>query len=413
MSIEESRYLVPASNLDALREKAAKFARKAAKLGVVGPEIVIGAHVATMVCDDGTFHDLHEVHVAGEVPRVSTGHDFIAKIHHMSPTLALVMQPEGAEPMPAHYRTRGAYCDHCKTLRPRHDTFVLRAETGEHVQVGRSCLADFMPPREAAAIVAMAEWLKEAREACGEESERQPRGRGFHRLETYLAAVVRVVEADGFFMSRKLADERGGCPTTASTASMLVEAPLRRTQQWARDMLEAYGEAWALADSAHRVKARAALAWGAALTDDECMASEYLYNVRTLARAEWSDHKGLGIAASIPTAHARYLGRIAEREASARAPKSHFGTVGKRETFTLTVVRVVPIESQYGTAYLHVFRDANGNAATWRSTGSIAGQEGDVVTLTGTVKEHGEYKGTPQTVLTRCKVAREAEAQAA
>jgi hypothetical protein len=92
-----------------------------------------------------------------------------------------------------------------------------------------------------------------------------------------------LVEADGFFMSRKLADERGGCPTTASTASMLVEAPLRRTQQWARDMLEAYGEAWALADSAHRVKARAALAWGAALTDDECMASEYLYNVRTLA----------------------------------------------------------------------------------------------------------------------------------
>jgi hypothetical protein len=29
---------------------------------------------------------------------------------------------------------------------------------------------------------------------------------------------------------------------------------------------------------------------------------------------------------------------------------------------------------------------------------------GDTVTITGTVKEHGEYKGVPQTVLTRCKV---------
>jgi uncharacterized membrane protein len=167
-------------------------------------------------------------------------------------------------------------------------------------------------------------------------------------------------------------------------------------------MIRDYGKDWMRGDSTQAAKANAAIAWAAALTDDECV-SEYMANVRTLANVGSVDRAGVGLAASIPTAYARAKNALAERNAA--PTKAHVGTVGKRETFTFLVERVVPIESDYGISYLHIFRDAAGNVAKWKaSSGAIAGQMGDTVTITGTVKEHGEYKGVPQTVLTRCKV---------
>ena len=69
--------------------------------------------------------------------------------------------------------------------------------------------------------------------------------------------------------------------------------------------------------------------------------------------------------------------------------------------------------SYYGTThFIHTFADADGNIMVWKSTNPVDYikddcyefiPEGSLVELTGTVKEHSEYKGTEQTVLTRCK----------
>lgn len=408
---ETPRYLVPHTALDSLRAKVAKLAKKAAKLGVLNCDIAIGEHVATER-DGAFFYRLHEVFVTGTVPRVATGHEFVAKLHHMGGA-AIVMQPEGAPAMPAHYRTRGSFCDHCNTKRPRHDTFVLRSEAGDYVQVGRSCLADFMPPRDAEAIVALAAYIDSAHDVLsGEESEsRGARDQGDMSLETLLAAAVRVVEVEGAFVSRKTA-EQYGYRLTSDAAYTLVEAPFHPMAQWAHAAKKAYGFGYLEADSTQRAKARAAMAWAAGLTDEECD-GEYLRNLRALARLGFCDRKTIGIAASLPTAYARAMGAIAERKARAQGPaKCHLGTVGGKVSLTVTVLRVVAASSQYGTTFFHVMRDDNGNSLVWRSSGHSYA-EGERYALTGTVKEHGEYKGEPQTVLTRCKVVREPAAVAA
>lgn len=69
--------------------------------------------------------------------------------------------------------------------------------------------------------------------------------------------------------------------------------------------------------------------------------------------------------------------------------------------------------SFYGeTRYLYVMEDKDGNIFTWTAS-SMAGtskgewipvHKGNKVILDGTVKEHKEYKGDKQTVLTRCTV---------
>lgn len=55
--------------------------------------------------------------------------------------------------------------------------------------------------------------------------------------------------------------------------------------------------------------------------------------------------------------------------------------------------------------YLHKFVDADGNMLVWKTTSGISIDENTTVELTGTIKEHKEYKETKQTVLTRCKIA--------
>lgn len=80
----------------------------------------------------------------------------------------------------------------------------------------------------------------------------------------------------------------------------------------------------------------------------------------------------------------------------------YVGVVGERIEETLTVTRAITLESYYGTSMMHIMEDADGNVFVW-VTKAKSYPEGKVVTLRGTVKEHREYKGTPQTVLTRCK----------
>ena len=76
------------------------------------------------------------------------------------------------------------------------------------------------------------------------------------------------------------------------------------------------------------------------------------------------------------------------------------GTVGERRVFTLTVRMVVQMEGIYGTSYLHVMHDADGNVVVYKGTNQL-GDKGDTVTVKATVKEHDMRDGVKQTKISR------------
>lgn len=101
------------------------------------------------------------------------------------------------------------------------------------------------------------------------------------------------------------------------------------------------------------------------------------------------------------------------REAQLRAQREiskHVGEIGERLSIKGTYQRSGSWEQKsfagYGTVtmYVHTFKDADGNVFTWKTQNGISMEYGELVNLSGTVKEHAEYKGERQTVLTRCKV---------
>ena len=86
----------------------------------------------------------------------------------------------------------------------------------------------------------------------------------------------------------------------------------------------------------------------------------------------------------------------------------YVGELKQRMTMNLTLKRVFSYESSYGyhssTVYINSFEDANGNVFIWK-TASWCGEESKTYEVTGTVKDHSEYKGTKQTILTKCKIS--------
>ena len=84
------------------------------------------------------------------------------------------------------------------------------------------------------------------------------------------------------------------------------------------------------------------------------------------------------------------------------------GEVKEILELTVTYEKKFSVYSQYGTVFVYKFSDDNGNVLIWKtSTGlyySYGAKEGDKIQIKGRVKEHNNYKGEKQTVLTRCKV---------
>lgn len=94
----------------------------------------------------------------------------------------------------------------------------------------------------------------------------------------------------------------------------------------------------------------------------------------------------------------------------------------KRLGLTLTLVNDYVYEgcsySYYdsGIRHIYTFRDEDGNCIVWKTQKVIdcydeesdewtEAEVGDTIKMKATVKEHGEYKGTRQTVITRPKIA--------
>jgi hypothetical protein len=94
---------------------------------------------------------------------------------------------------------------------------------------------------------------------------------------------------------------------------------------------------------------------------------------------------------------------VIDRLEAARANSQHIGAVGDKVTLTITVERIIVLESQFGTNYITIARDEQGNAITYKGKTDIGGK-GDTTTVKASIKDHTVYSGVKQTVIQRPKV---------
>ena len=83
----------------------------------------------------------------------------------------------------------------------------------------------------------------------------------------------------------------------------------------------------------------------------------------------------------------------------------YVGEIGERlRDIPARIFSIGGFDSAYGYKWVYTFEDEDGNRYSWFTTSQQSVNYGDMVSLTGTIKAHVEYRGARTTQLTRCKL---------
>lgn len=372
-------------------EALAKVNRKAARAGLVGYTAEVTAHYTPVQWDGmaGAFRPedpMVEITVSGETP-VLAGWEFLATLTTDAGAVVTRVVP-GAEVDLSAFRTRTGECDHCGTVRTRKDTFVVRnVETGEMRQVGSTCVSAFLGGLRIS-LWAMGiddEGVWRSIQECG--GMRPP---STEMTATVLAAALMMSASRGY-VSSALAQATDKVSTARRVLSLLRPVGRLEQDEAARLMPLVAGYAEAAGD---------VVRWVADTTD---LSGEYGANLRAVAGQPVVGLRNVPLLVSAVAAKARSE-QVAVERALSPAVGPLLGTEGGKFTAEVTVTGTRWVETQFGSSYMVTARttDTNSTLKWWASQECL--WTGETVTLTGTVKRHGEWNGAPETTVTRCKV---------
>lgn len=103
-----------------------------------------------------------------------------------------------------------------------------------------------------------------------------------------------------------------------------------------------------------------------------------------------------------------YTKELRDKYAPRTNSSEYVGSVGEKLELSAKYLGCSSYETHYTyygeTHNVYKFEDENGNMLIWNTGSFQKFEEGKIYQLKGSVKEHSEYKGNKQTVLTRCKV---------
>lgn len=387
--LDRPRFTISPAELEATRAKFDKINARAVRRGFTGRLVldVQGPRTVSQTGESGLPVEIvvYDVTVTGEAPRYN-GWRLLAALD-WDPHAGLITRCAPGVDTIDRTNLRKEWCDHCETRRSRRKAYLVGDDDGSQMQVGSSCLKDFLGHHASVVF--------ESEESVSEQlfGELMVGGREeAFSTDTVLGVAWACIKTFGWVPSSHHAD----IPTRDR-----VHAVLHPHTRADREMAAALSPLIAhLGDKAAEVRAFIT-------SDDFSGASEYVVNLKAIIGADYVSPRNFGLLVSAPQAWARHheqnLLRIAHREAAQNS--KHVGAKGDKieRELTLTTIRYIP--GTFGTTSLYTFTDVDGNIFKWFSSNDVLeDREGGTFTIRGTVKEHDEYRGAKQTVLTRCRI---------
>jgi hypothetical protein len=374
-------------DLPLIVDKISALNKRAARLGVPAITYVEVARDSRPDSKQSDWEDAPDIatvtiDVVGHTPVLPGGWKFVGSIEHLG------LGPDGVNVNLVHgddvrletWRLAGPGCDHCKIDRRRSKTIILQSADGNLVQVGSTCIKDFLGYHKDPTV------LWKAIEELGDDDfwdlGDKSGSYGIDVLKVLTAAAA-AIRANGWWSKSNETTE----VATASLASYLLRIARVPT-----------GNRGPSADEIHFgrtkvtevdvAKAREVLDWVLALPDDRKTTS-YILNLATVASVGVVERKHIGLVVSAQSAMERDLESVAKAAAQA-----------ERKVATLPAGRV-EIEgviksgryqlSAYGETYKVVIECGDAEAGYFKVWGTLASsledaQIGDTVRFTATVE---------------------------
>lgn len=365
---------IPASALTAFITALQKLNRRAARIGC--DPLTIASTASSVVKFEGVEFPALTIEIEGESPSFA-GWNFVASVESLD-TGKNIFHGDTAG-IPSRFAFTGHSCEHCNQNRKRNSSFILR--NGENfMQVGSTCINDFLGGN----YLPVFSFLSNAREILRDFESFGNASIDSVSVITTLSAAAATIRENGFVKKTGYEGD-GPRPTALLVESFLCD--VRNPKRFIPTITDA-----------DEAKAEAVRDW---LVNHEGTQSDYLQKLIDLAAASVVSIRNIGILASAIASYDREVERKTQALAS---PSSHVGTVGKRETFvvSLTGCKVLP-DYGYGCSNLYSFKDEHGNVLKWKTQGNF--NRSDTFKITGSVKKHSEWNGVKETELTRCKMS--------
>lgn len=384
-----------------VEDRLIKMNRKAEKLGIKPAAIIFKEEYIRLEHEEFTGRIIGKtpmVRMTIEAQELKYGnYDFIAALDHTIGNKPIVKVVPN-KVLPEIYLEADCNCDHCGITRNRNNTYIFKDDNG-YKQVGSSCLKEFFGIDPTATI----DWFSSLYNLSDNDFGGFS-GDPHYSVSNVIAYGLAVTEKCGYY-SKKATMEYNEKVTNGnyidSTSALVYRAmnpPMptkdnKETIEWCNGIRERAIELYDEADNM--------IQWG--IEHFSGQSGEYAHNMRIFLEALSIESKYFGYVVSVIGAFQRANTDRNEKERK-RFDNEYVGNIGDKVELNVNVVKIIPLDGQYGITYLNIMNQVDtGNNIIWISSKSVL-NEGETVSLKGTIKRLNNREGKNQTILTRCKI---------
>ncbi len=407
----DNTFTIPACLLHVAKERTAKLNKRAVKLGmeevtlsfgtlrtIPSSRDVLGARPSSV---PGRWEiDMVDVHVAGVAP-VIDGFKFLATVECRGehPIIRRMPGTDTSINLRAFSQIDTDRCDHCHKNRRRVDVLLLQEiATGNVIQIGKTCAADFFRSKNAASLIQCFARYATIGEVERDDFDKMPRGETYVPVDRVLEVAAAVVRVFGFVSTAKERDEGG-----RSTKSRVYENLFGLGRMFSEDR--------APTTEADTTKAGEVYDWLETDFLGKPVAARSEFEQNVAACIEYDGvirERNFGYIVWMIDGLQRQKDRIASRASVTNTASDYVGTIGQRENFTAKLISVRDFPGwDGGTKSLLRFVDASGNVIIWWASQGSNLPTGIEYTFNAMVKQHSLYNGACQTTVQRLNINRE------
>lgn len=379
-------YTINVELLPLLKDKLKKFESKFNKYGNGSITCAVGG---TRTVKTKKGKEL-VVDVDIEASYKINGYDFIGTLDY-NPDVKenIIKLADHDVVVPTEYRNR-VWCDHCKTNHNRLHTVLLKNhETNEFIQVGKSCVKDFLgcDLGNYASYLSIFDDIDDYIE--NSTHDRSFRGKVVWDFDEIVGQTLESVNHYGYISKQQSYDY--GNDSTSSR----VWLAMNQITNFDGDII--YEEYEITDDDKSKVAEIKEF-----LNNFDDTNNEYVHNLKNFSKMPYIEGENFGLVVSVVGWYLREINKANRIEKAKKESKSEYiGNVGDKVTFTATPNCVYSYDTEFGMCYIYKFLVGE-NEVVWKTSKCL----GDVeITLKGTIKSTNTYNGVKQTEVTRCRVA--------
>jgi hypothetical protein len=405
--VQTREFEVPSHNVEYLEKKIEKLNKTAAKLGCspitltksspYSKKIKNGEYRKDGTYQDPTFMEHIKVSVNGEAPKLK-GWTFVGKREPMEGSDSIMAKSAPGSDLPKEYSDdHGLKCDHCQKRARRNETFVVKNDEGKHMEVGRSCLKDFLGHANPEKYADFAAALYDVESVFSELANPDYEG-GYGRAvmtfatRSVVAAAIHSIKQRGF-VSRQYESE--GKTATSTAVNLHMNPPKKDPQDFIMPVTK---QDYDDADKA--------IEWMKA--HPKADKEEFWTNISKISSGEHMPLRYSGYVSAGANTYLKELGAVKDKEGMMKTVKNEgLGQEGDKVSVKGTVVSSFSYQNAWGTKHIITVKADSGHLIKMFTSSGDEGVKKDArVEITGKVGkvepetyDRSPFKGTIMTTM--------------